>query len=105
MVIKRRYVACTAVMAALAVPVTSAGAATGSPRPSNPTCPADYHGPTNPATGCPWYLMTDTGATQTGATDAGGAPSGVLGLLGPQLAPAFGSIPSFMAFAPAGFTR
>lgn len=27
---------------------------------SGPSCPDNYSGPTNLATGCPWYLMTYT---------------------------------------------
>jgi hypothetical protein len=66
MFLKRRFAALTAVTAALAVPVASATAATspvndwgigslsglGSPR-----CPDGYAGPTNLATGCPWWMI------------------------------------------------
>ena len=83
---KARLAACTAVIAALALPVGAASAApspafpdtaqfgpvvefmpgyaSSVPTPSNPgglpanpQCPANYSGPTNLATGCPWYLM------------------------------------------------
>jgi hypothetical protein len=57
---KKRLAACTAVVSALAFAVVPANAtntpvndrALGSPR-----CPADYTGPTNLATGCPFWLM------------------------------------------------
>ena len=84
MPVTRRLAACTAVVGALAAaPVATAGAMiaplphwqqpaavqsrTEPPVPTaylavasdpNPTCPADYSGPTNLATGCPWYLMS-----------------------------------------------
>jgi hypothetical protein len=58
---KRRLGAFAAVIAALAVatPVASAGpvAVTDLGNPS-PGCPAWYVGPTNLATGCPYWLMT-----------------------------------------------
>jgi hypothetical protein len=66
MFLNRRGAACIAVIAAAAVPVASASATStrandagvGSPR-----CPDGYVGPTNLATGCPWWLMvSDTGA-------------------------------------------
>ena len=63
MFLTRRLAACTALTVALAVPVASANAAPP-PRPSgtgqaqgSPHCPAGYSGPTNLATGCPWYVM------------------------------------------------
>ena len=86
MLVTRRLAACTAVMGALAAaPVATAGAMiaplphwqqpaavqsrTEPPVPTayhavasepnpNPTCPVGYSGPTNLATGCPWYLMS-----------------------------------------------
>jgi hypothetical protein len=81
---RTRLAACTTVIAALAVPVGMASAAPPpvighvgsitefmpgygstlqSPNPGvpalppNPQCPANYSGPVNLATGCPWYLM------------------------------------------------
>ena len=59
---KTRVAACTAVIAALAIPVTSASAATtaaNDPGTGSPSCPANYTGPTNLATGCPWWTMVD----------------------------------------------
>ena len=62
MVIRRRLAALATVSAALALGagVASASAATG-PAPAssqgNPHCPADYTGPTNAATGCPYWVM------------------------------------------------
>ena len=64
MILKRRLAASAAALAAMAaVPVTSAGAATipvGDPGLLSASCPANYSGPTNPATGCPWYVMSYT---------------------------------------------
>jgi hypothetical protein len=74
MFLTRRLAASAALIAALAVPAASAAAATGSandPGPGNPRCPDNYQGPTNLATGCPWYLMTDAPAgSSSGLTDA-----------------------------------
>ena len=63
MFLKRRLTAATAVIAAAAIPATTAVAAV--PPAANPaqvsaSCPADYSGPTNAATGCPWYVMSYT---------------------------------------------
>jgi hypothetical protein len=89
MFLKRRVAACTALIAALAIPVASAGAASTTPANDppvltsdliaalglpawigavptptaedsslgSPRCPDWYVGPTNLATGCPWYLI------------------------------------------------
>jgi hypothetical protein len=57
---KRRLVAGLAVIGALALPVASAGAATTPVNDSSlgsPRCPDNYAGPTNLATGCPYWLM------------------------------------------------
>lgn len=62
---KRGLAACTAAVVALAVPATSATAATAAatdPGMLSASCPANYTGPTNAATGCPWYVMTYTAA-------------------------------------------
>jgi hypothetical protein len=63
MFLKRRLAAFAAVMAALAVgsPVAFASATTAAVRDpvvTGPSCPDGYAGPTNLATGCPWWLMT-----------------------------------------------
>jgi hypothetical protein len=88
MLLKRRLPALAAVIAALAVAAPGASARTATipvtPRPfiaelafgaplaaasvptaavaapanPNPSCPAWYHGPTNLATGCPYWLMS-----------------------------------------------
>jgi uncharacterized membrane protein YraQ (UPF0718 family) len=75
MSLKRRLAAFAAVIAALAVgaPLASASVATivGAPLASasvatipvkdpatSPSCPAGYNGPTNLATGCPFWLMS-----------------------------------------------
>jgi hypothetical protein len=65
MFLKRRLVAFASVTAALAatLPVAFAGAATvpaSNPVVTGPSCPAGYTGPTNPATGCPYYTMAYT---------------------------------------------
>jgi hypothetical protein len=61
----RRLGAIAPVIAALAVGAPAAVAATATPSAadpviSGPTCPANYTGPTNLATGCPYWLMTYT---------------------------------------------
>jgi hypothetical protein len=65
MFLRRRLAAFTAFVAALAVgaPVGLASAATSpatDPVITGPSCPDGYRGPTNPATGCPYWLMTYT---------------------------------------------
>jgi hypothetical protein len=62
---KRRLAAFAALTAALSVgaPAASASAATtpaGDPVYTGPSCPDGYDGPTNLATGCPYYLMSYT---------------------------------------------
>jgi hypothetical protein len=63
MFLTRRLAVFTPVIAALAVaaPVAAASAATThatKPAVTGPSCPADYDGPTNLATGCPYWLMS-----------------------------------------------
>jgi hypothetical protein len=65
MFLKRRLVVFASVTAALAaaLPVAFASAATvpaSNPVVTGPSCPAGYTGPTNPATGCPYYTMAYT---------------------------------------------
>jgi hypothetical protein len=64
MFLRRRVTAFAVLTAALAVgaPVAAAGGATSSADPviTGPSCPDDYRGPTNLATGCPSSLMTYT---------------------------------------------
>ena len=64
MFLKRRGAACAVAIAALALPVATASAAsTDDPGLGSPRCPDGYSGPTNLATGCPWWMMvSDTGA-------------------------------------------
>jgi hypothetical protein len=60
MFLKQRLAACMVIGAALAAPVASAAAASApgtDPGQGYPRCPANYTGPTNPATGCPPALM------------------------------------------------
>jgi hypothetical protein len=65
MFLKRRLAAFAAVIAALAVGVP-VGLASAAPDPATdpgpvitgPDCPEGYSGPTNLATGCPWWMMT-----------------------------------------------
>jgi hypothetical protein len=63
MFLKRRLAALSAVIAALAVgaPAGLASATAppvGDPIITGPDCPKGYNGPTNLATGCPWWMMT-----------------------------------------------
>jgi hypothetical protein len=63
MFLKRRPAAFAAVIAALTVgaPVALASATSASaaqPLITGPSCPDGYAGPTNLATGCPYYLMS-----------------------------------------------
>jgi hypothetical protein len=65
MFLRRRRSALTALVAALAVgaPVGLASAAASpatDPVITGPSCPDGYRGPTNPATGCPYWLMSYT---------------------------------------------
>ena len=64
MLLKRRLTPFVPVIAALtmAAPVAVAGAATPAATPivTGPSCPNGYAGPTNPATGCPYYVMVYT---------------------------------------------
>jgi hypothetical protein len=58
MFLKTRSAALAAVIAALAVPVASASAATSPVKDlGTPRCPDGYVGPTNLATGCPWWMI------------------------------------------------
>jgi hypothetical protein len=59
MFLKRRLAAFAPVIAALAVgvPVALASAAT-IPVITGPSCPDGYAGPTNLATGCPYWMMS-----------------------------------------------
>jgi hypothetical protein len=61
MLLMRRLAAFATVTAALAVgaPVASANAATD-PVITGPSCPDGYAGPTNLATGCPYWMMSYT---------------------------------------------
>jgi hypothetical protein len=65
MFLKRRLGAFAAFVAAVAVgaPMASASAATvplADPIITGPSCPEGYNGPTNAATGCPFWIMTYT---------------------------------------------
>lgn len=64
MFLKRRLAAFAPVVAALAVGApamaSAATAPTAKPVVTGPSCPDGYAGPTNPATGCPYYLMSYT---------------------------------------------
>jgi hypothetical protein len=65
MFLKKRLAAFASVITAVTVgvPVAFASAATvpvGNSVVTGPTCPDGYSGPTNPATGCPYYLMAYT---------------------------------------------
>jgi hypothetical protein len=65
MSLKRRLAAFAAVTTALAVgaPVALVGAATSpgtDPVITGPSCPEGYSGPTNLATGCPFWMMSYT---------------------------------------------
>ena len=57
MFLKRSFAASAAVIAALAVPVASASAAPTHDGLGSPRCPDNYVGPTNLATGCPWWMI------------------------------------------------
>jgi hypothetical protein len=62
MYLTRRLASVAAIVTALAVggPLISASAATDPvpvSSPGSPHCPAWYNGPTNLATGCPFWLM------------------------------------------------
>ena len=75
MFLTRRLAACTALIAALALPVASASAAPppgGDQGQGSPHCPSGYSGPLNAATGCPWYVMVyDTPAAPQRLATAG----------------------------------
>jgi hypothetical protein len=64
MLLKRRQAVFVPVIAALAMaaPIAVAGAATpvATPIVTGPSCPDGYAGPTNPVTGCPYYVMSYT---------------------------------------------
>jgi hypothetical protein len=65
MFLRRRLAAFAALSAALAIgaPVASASAATSpstDPVITGPSCPDGYSGATNPATGCPYWMMSYT---------------------------------------------
>jgi hypothetical protein len=65
MSLKRRFTAVAAATAALGVGAP-AGLATATSPPvtdaviTGPSCPDGYAGPTNLATGCPWWIMSYT---------------------------------------------
>jgi hypothetical protein len=60
MFLKRRLAAFAAVIAALGggAPAALAIIPVKDPLGGSPSCPAGYSGPTNLATGCPWWLMS-----------------------------------------------
>jgi hypothetical protein len=63
MLLKRSLAAFAAVIAALAVGALGASASAGSESVkdrvhASPSCPAGYVGPTNLATGCPYWMMS-----------------------------------------------
>jgi hypothetical protein len=63
MFLKRRLAALATVIAALAVGApaglaSAAGVPVSDPIITGPNCPEGYAGPTNLATGCPWWMMT-----------------------------------------------
>jgi hypothetical protein len=62
MFLRRRLTAFAALSAAVAVAAPAAVAAgpAGDPVITGPSCPDGYSGPTNPATGCPYWLMSYT---------------------------------------------
>jgi hypothetical protein len=62
MFLKRRPAAFVAVIAALAVgpPAALAASPATDPVVTGPSCPDGYAGPTNLATGCPYWLMSYT---------------------------------------------
>jgi hypothetical protein len=64
MLLNRRRAAWAPIIAALTIGAPAiAGAATpptAKPVVTGPSCPDGYAGPTNPATGCPYYLMSYT---------------------------------------------
>ena len=67
MFVKRGIAALAPVIVALAVGVPAASSAPAIPDPpgpqpviTGPSCPAGYNGPTNLATGCPFWMMTYT---------------------------------------------
>jgi hypothetical protein len=68
MFLKRRLAASAAVLAAVAVAAPAASASAPvlrDPHPSlgSPRCPDGYSGPTNLATGCPWWMISDVWGT------------------------------------------
>ena len=58
--LKRRLGTFAPLIATMALAVPAAAAADANPVISGPSCPDNYSGPTNLATGCPYYLMTYT---------------------------------------------
>ena len=67
-ILKRRVAGFAPVIAALALaapvapvaPAIAAAPAGPAPVVTGPSCPEGYHGPTNLATGCPYWLMSYT---------------------------------------------
>jgi hypothetical protein len=92
MFLARRLATFAAVTGALAVgaPAAPASAATPPPPPviSGPSCPSWYDGPTNLATGCPYWLMTYTVALP----GIGPPPGPQLPAIGPPPGPQFPAI-------------